>query len=99
MNVKEYCNSLYDELDGVKSRLNYYIGQIQSFRGEDKKHVGSHVEHLEEIIKTIDWKLEIIAKACPLDRFSEGAEDTASVPIDEDPGERGKRAAGGSMGG
>jgi len=100
MDIKEYCNTLYDDLSGMKAKLDQHVAEIETFQGEDKEHVGSHAKHLKELIKTIDWKLEIIAKSCPLDtkRFAKGASETASVPL-EDPAERAKRAGGGSIGG
>jgi hypothetical protein len=100
INMKEYCNTLYAELDGMKSRLGMLVEQINNFQGEDREHVGSHADHLNEIIKAIDWKLEIIGKACPIDStsFGKGAVGGASVPL-EDPSERGKRVAGGNIGG
>lgn len=100
LDIKEYCNTLYDDLNGMKGKLSKYVEQIETFQGKDKEHVGSHAKHLKEVIRTIDWKLEIIAKSCPLDtdRFAAGAEEHAGVPL-EDPGERAKRTAGGSIGG
>lgn len=97
-NMKDYCNSLYDELNEMKSRLGDLIKEIEGFKGGDQEHVTSHADHVREIAKNIDWKLSIIAQACPLDRFAEGAEDTASVPLEE-PEARSKRAGGGSVGG
>lgn len=99
-NIEQYCNSIYTELTGMKDTIGKFLDQIEQFSGKDKEHVASHAEHLKEISKTIDWKLDIIAKACPLDTtgFAKGAQTTASVPLEE-PAERGKRTGGGSVGG
>ncbi len=100
LNMKEYCNTLYNELGVIKSRIGKFIEQIEDFQGEDKMHVGSHADQLREIIKTIDWKLEIIGKACPVDatHFSEGAVGGVSVPASEISDEN-DRLAGGVAGG
>jgi len=100
INMKEYCNTLYNELDVIKSRIGKLIEQIEDFQGEDREHVGSHADQLREIIKTIEWKLEIIGKACPIDstRFSEGAVGGVSVPAPEISDEN-ERLAGGVAGG
>lgn len=100
INMKEYCNTLYNELDVIKSRIGKFIEQIEGFQGEDREHLGSHADQLREIIKTIDWKLEIIGKSCPVEstRFSEGAEGGVSVPAPEISDEN-ERLAGGVAGG
>ena len=100
LSIEKYCNSLYGDLENFKGKLTNYIGQIESFKGQEREQIGTHAEHLRKIIETIDWKLEIIAKACPLDTksFARGAVEGAGVPL-EDGSERGKRTGGGSVGG
>lgn len=100
MDIRNYCDSLYTELSGMKSRLNDFIVQIQHLEGKDREALGSHEDHLREIVKTIDWKLEILIRVCPFDwkGYSEEVEDQASVPLTE-PGKAGKQTPGGYVGG
>jgi hypothetical protein len=96
LNIKNYCNTLYTELEGVKSTLNGFIQQIEGFSGEEAEHVRSHADHLRKIVETIDWKLEIFTKACPLESgsYDKGAVSGASVPLGE-----GEEFSGGYAGG
>ncbi len=98
--MRGYCDSLYVELYGMKNRLLGFIEQVEGFTGKEKETVAGHAGHLREIIKTIDWKLEILERACPFDweRFHENVETTASVPMIDFSKEK-KDFSGGYMGG
>lgn len=82
--VRSYCDVLFDDLSGMKSKLLGLIEDIDLMQGRDKEHVSSHARHLRDIANTIDWKLEILTKVCPTDwmRYAEGAE-RASVRAPE----------------
>jgi hypothetical protein len=94
--INNYCNNIYTELSAVKAKLEGFIGQVEGFKGKEGEHIRSHGDHLREIIKTIDWKLEIFTKACPLDSggYDEGVIEGASVPAGE-----GDKFSGGYVGG
>lgn len=96
IDLKNYCNNIFSELDGVKTRLNGFIRQIEGAKGKEAEHIHSHADHLREIIKTIDWKLEIFTKVCPLESggYDKGATGSGSVPTEE-----GKDFSGGYVGG
>jgi hypothetical protein len=84
----------------VKGRLNSLIGRVEGFTGKEGDHVRSHAEHLRELIRNIDWKLEIFTKVCPLDSggYSKDAIEGASVPTQEITKEN-EGIAGGHAGG
>lgn len=86
IDINNYCDCLYTELSGMKENLGGFLTQIDLMEGKDKTVLSSHVRHLNELIQTIDWKLEIFAKECPIDwnKFGKGSESTASVPTSED---------------
>ena len=62
--------------------------------------LGSYADHLREIIHTIDWKLEVLGKACPYDwaGFCKGVDSTVSVPSTDPEKEEGD-FSGGYLGG
>ncbi len=99
-NIDNYCNTLFNELTDVKGRINTLIGTVEGFSGKEGEHIRSHAEHLRELVKNIDWKLEIFTKVCPLDSggYSEGAVEGASVPT-PDITKESERIAGGHAGG
>ncbi len=81
VDIKGYCDSLYGELYDIKNRLTGLRGQVEAMEGKDRTVLASHVRHLDELIESINWKLEIFAKSCPVDwsKFRERSETTASV--------------------
>ncbi|MBI4682391.1 MAG: hypothetical protein HY757_04735 [Nitrospirae bacterium] len=85
VDIKGYCDSLYEELSDMKNRLIGLKGQLEVMERKDKTVLSPHVRHLDELIQSIDWKLEIFAKSCPVDwgKFGEKSETTASVPTRE----------------
>jgi hypothetical protein len=67
--IKKYCDTMYDDLQDMKSRLYELIDHINSMEPRDQyeKVVKTHAPHLKDIADTIDWKLQILVKACPTD--------------------------------
>ena len=94
--IKNYCNDIYTELEGVKTRLFGFIRQVEGFKGKEGEHIREHADHLRKIIETIDWKLEVFTKSCPLDSggYDKDAVEGASVPLAE-----GETFSGGYLGG
>ena len=96
LDIKNYCNNLYTELEDVKSRINVFINQIENYDGQDGEHIRSHADHLREINKTIDWKLDVFTKVCPLESggYDKDAVEGASVYVGP-----GQKFPGGYLGG
>lgn len=84
-NINNYCDSLYSELAGMKETLGSFLAQIDLMEGKDQTVLNSHVKHIDELIRTIDWKMEIFSKECPISWKTLGkeSEDTTSVPASE----------------
>ncbi len=80
--IRSYCDVVFGELTDMKASILGLVGDIELMQGHDKELVGSHSRHLRDIANTIDWKLEILTKACPADwmKYSAGAE---SVSVQE----------------
>jgi len=67
---KGYCDRLFNELDSVKNRLVDLKTQAAQSKGE---HADIHVRLLDEIIKTVDWKEEILLRDCTIEFKGEEA--------------------------
>ena len=82
IDIKDYCESLYTELFGMKSRLGEFVTTLEQMEDKQKKALNPHIRHLREMISFIDWKLEIFNKVCPVDlsRFGQDFESIVSVP-------------------
>ncbi len=82
---RNYCDRMYSELSGMKSRLLGFVKEIEGMKGPGKEALKSHISHFEEIIRTIDWKLEILTRVCPFEWTGYGSvERTASVRVDDE---------------
>jgi hypothetical protein len=85
--AKTYCENVFADLTLMKSRLNMRIRELERMRGPVKNTLGWQITHFRDIIKTIDWKLDILMKACPYEwtGFTYDIEYSASVPVQETP--------------
>lgn len=101
INIKNYCDVLDKELAGMRSRILEIAGEVESLSGKEGELLKSHLGHLRDIANTIDWKLDIMLKACPFDwhQHYKSYESVASVKGLENIGEAEKRVSGGYVGG
>ncbi len=97
---RNYCDSMYKELSGMKSRLLGFVTEIEQMTGSEKDILKSHIPHFREIVNFIDWKLEILTKVCPFDwtGYASDVERTASVGVQKEPLEK-EPVSGGYIGG
>ena len=79
-----YCDTVYRELSDMRSRLLGFVKEIELMKGPKKEMLESHISHFQDIIRTIEWKLEILTRVCPFEWAGyAGVERTASVRLDE----------------
>jgi hypothetical protein len=82
---QSYCDTMYRELSEMRFKLIGFVKDIERMKGPEKELVKSHVAHFVDLIKAIDWKLEILTKVCPFEWAGyKEAERTASVRMDEE---------------
>jgi hypothetical protein len=97
--VRNYCDRVYDELSGMKSRLLDFVKEIEMGTGPDKDMLKTHIPHFHDIIRTIDWKLEILTKVCPFD-WTKYAGEVERTSVESQEGKFEKESmAGGYIGG
>ncbi len=98
--VSNYCDRVYEELSCAKEKLLGFMKEIETMTGPEKEMLTPHIKHFEDIVKTIDWKLEILLRVCPLD-WAGYAGAVEKAPIFLEPGEELVKefAAGGYLGG
>jgi len=83
---KSYCDRVYDELSGMKSRLLDFVKDIEMMRGPEAEMLRAHIPHYYDIVRTIDWKLEILTKVCPFEwtKYAGEVERTSVQPMEEE---------------
>lgn len=100
INFRSYCDTVDSELTRMKSSLLDIIKSIETMSGPETKRLAPHVQHLQDIVNTIDWKLEILMRVCPVDwkGFGGRVEGIASVQVEENAAAL-ESIAGGYVGG
>ncbi len=85
IDINNYCECLYSELTNIKDSLDAFVTQIDLLEAKEKGHFDTHTKHLNELIKNVEWKMEIFAKECPVDwsKFGEEVQSSTSVPTSE----------------
>lgn len=83
--AKTYCENVFADLTLMKSKLNMRIRELDRMSGPAKNALEWQITHFRDIIDTIDWKLDILMKACPYEwtGYTYNIEYSASVPLQE----------------
>jgi len=83
---RNYCDDMYRELSGMKSRVEGFVHEIEHMKGPEGEVLKPHISHFQDIARTIDWKLEILTRVCPFEWSGyTNVERTASVFVEELP--------------
>jgi len=97
--VGNYCTRVYTELSGMKARLLGFVHEIEGMKGPEKELLMTHIPHFEDIIRSIDWKLEILTRACPFEWAGyKDVETVTSVQLQTETQAR-EEISGGYLGG
>ncbi len=84
--TKAFCDDVYTELTGMKRKLMELQNRIKTV-GRENEVIDTFQRHLCELADEIDWKLQILAHACPYHwEGSADFEDTVQVSeVDRSP--------------
>ena len=98
--LKNYCERVFADLILMKSKLQSHVRELERMSGAEKDLLHGHIAHFRDIMDTIDWKLELLMKACPYEwtPYSYDIEYRAAVPLQKEPIEK-EPVAGGYVGG
>lgn len=99
INVESYCDGMYTKLEGVKDHIVAMRKDVAKTFGKESELFRSHDRHLLDIAEYVDWKLQILVKACPFEWHGadKGIEPRASVKSPEK--QKGPEFSGGYIGG
>jgi len=84
---KGFCDDVYTGLSEMKEKILTMRDNLALTGAESDDIFAKYDRHLRDLIDQIDWKLQILAQACPYDwkGSSEYAENLFSVnPIDNE---------------
>lgn len=81
IDVKGYCDTLYSELSGIKKGIVGLKAKLEKTYGAESEMFRTHGQHLFELTNFVDWKLQILMKACPYDWKGLGDEVESTVSV------------------
>jgi hypothetical protein len=85
INIESYCDTLYNELSGMKTRIDAMKENLARAYGAGSTVYEVHSRHLGELADFVEWKLQILTKVCPFEwkGMDKDAESTVSVSSPE----------------
>ena len=96
--VNDYCDAVNNELVSMKKRLHELSEYVKRTYGPENDLVLTHQRHLCELSDMIEWKLQILMKACPFE-WKGGDKDIESVSVGPAEKFEGRDFSGGYIGG
>ena len=67
INVKGYCDAVNNDLMDMKDRIHELREDVRKTYGAESEISRTHERHLVELADIIEWKLQILMKACPFE--------------------------------
>lgn len=64
--VRQYCDSIYRELSGMKKRIFDLVCRVETTNAEEEARKAAYFD-LFDLVDNIEKKLESLTKGCPLD--------------------------------
>lgn len=81
ININNYCDAVNNDLASMKMKIDELRADVKKTYGPENEVARTHERHLVELADIIEWKLQILMKACPFEwkGADKGAERTVSV--------------------
>jgi hypothetical protein len=95
----EYCDEVLNELTFMMQNIHELRGMLEKAYGRDSEVFRVHDRHLVELAEYMDWKLQILATACPFDWKGLGPDVQSEVSVSQPELSAVRDTAGGSLGG
>ena len=75
MDIKDYCETVSNELNAWKAKLNEVTEKTEALAGVDREKAAPIVKDLSVIMDDIDQRIEVLARECP----SEWSDDKSDI--------------------
>jgi len=99
MMTKAFCDDVYTELTGMDLKLRTMTGELAMTYGEESEPFKTFKRHLVELAEQIEWRLEILAHACPYDWKGSREKVESIVSVRQPDATAGPDFSGGYLGG
>ncbi len=67
MDIREYCDSMYAELSGMKAKVNDILRVIEGMPREERAKIRAQTEELQFLVGDLSRKIDRLMQECPAD--------------------------------
>jgi hypothetical protein len=86
--INSYCDSVSNELSEMKESIHILREGAKRTYGAESEQFHVYERHLCELADMIDWKLQLLMKACPFDWKGTGSEADIESVVSVGPSEK-----------
>jgi hypothetical protein len=97
--INGYCDEVHSELISMKASIHVLQENAKKTYGENNERAMTYVRHLCELADMIDWKLQLLMKACPFDWKGDESDIESTVSVGPSEIAPGPDFSGGYVGG
>lgn len=80
--INTYCDTVSNELSEMKEGIDIIRQEAKRTYGEESEQFRMYDRHLCELADMIDWKLQLLMKACPFDWKGTGPDVESDVSVE-----------------
>lgn len=80
--INAYCDTVSSELSEMKEGIDIIREETKKTYGVESAEFRTYDRHLCELSDMIDWKLQLLMKACPFDWKGTGADVEKDVQVE-----------------
>ena len=97
--IRSYCDAVSSKLTSMKEGIHALQEEAKNTYGKDSEQSLIYRRHLCELADMIDWKLQLLMKACPFDWKARDSDVESIVSVKSLDKESDLDFAGGYIGG
>ena len=80
--INSYCDTVSNELSEMKEGIDIIREEAKKTYGVESMQFKTYDRHLCELADMIDWKLQLLMKACPFDWKGGGKDIESDVSVE-----------------
>ncbi len=67
MDIREYCDSMYTELTGMKAKVYEILRVIEHMPREERAKIRPQTDELQILVGDLSRKIDRLLRECPID--------------------------------
>ncbi len=82
ININSFCDTVSRELSEMKEGIHIILEEARTAYGAESQQFRTYDTHLRELSDMIDWKLQLLMKACPYEWREAGSDIERDVQVE-----------------